>query len=169
LNGAANRIDYGDLWAKLPPAQGFVYLLGDVECHQISTRTIYLNGNEMPVCSRDASLFLFVTFGLVLAAVVKPHLSVSRAIVRMLPARLRGRLERGSRPAVFSWLLGILCIAPLGIDATVQLLTPYESTNVTRFLTGIPAGTFIGLVLGMTIQSIHLLPSLRHSTQSQGQ
>lgn len=168
LNGGANRIDYASLWASLPPVQGAIYYLGDLECHQIAARTIFLNGNEMPVCARDASLFFFITVGLALAAVVKPNIAVSKAIVGMFPAKIRARLDTGKRQMLFTWLLGIAMIAPLGIDGMMQLVTPYESTNVLRFLTGIPAGTFLGLLIGLMIQSIHLLPSPRNLAQSDG-
>jgi len=168
LAGAANRVDYASLWAQLPPAQGAVYYLGDVECHQIASRTIFINGNEMPVCARDASLFFFITAGLVMAAVVKPDLAVSRAIVGMLPARLRKRLDKGARPLLFTWLLAFASVAPLGVDGVMQLVTPYESTNPVRFLTGVPAGVFLGLLIGLMIQSIHLIPSARRLAQSEG-
>ena len=113
LNGGANKIDYSDTWAKLPPTQGFIYLLGDIECHQIASRTIFINGNEMPVCARDASLFFFLTLGFILASVVRPHAYVSMAIVRSLPAGMRSRLERGSRPMLFTWILGALSLIPI--------------------------------------------------------
>lgn len=168
LMGTANRVDYASLWAELPPVQGAIYYLGDIECHQIASRTILLNGNEMPVCARDASLFFFITAGLVLAAVVRPNLAVSRAIIGMLPARLRNRLDKGARPLLFTWLLALATIAPLGADGVMQLVTSYESTNSVRFLTGIPAGIFLGLLIGLMIQSIHLLPSARRLAQSEG-
>jgi len=166
LNGAANRIDYSSLWGTLPPTQGFVYLLGDIECHQIASRTIFINGNEMPVCARDASLFFFLTLGFLLASVVTPRAYVSWAIVGLLPGRIRSKLEKGSRPMLFTWVLGILSVAPVGIDGGVQLLTSYESNNVLRFLTGIPAGIFIGLAIGLMVQSLHVLNSWRPQAES---
>ena len=159
LNGGANRIDFWDLWAEMPPYQAFIYLLGDIQCHQKSSRTIFINNNEMPVCARDASIFFFLTVGLVLSSIMRPDVSVSRALIRMLPAKLRSKVEKGNKPMIFSWLLGFICITPLAIDASIQLFTSYESTNVTRFLTGIPIGIFGGLVFGLLIQSIYLLPS----------
>ncbi len=167
LDGRANIIEYGEIWATLPPVQRIIYYLGDIECHQIESRTIILNHNEMPVCSRDASLFFFITIGLMLAAVVRPNLAVSKAIVRMLPAKLRNRIDRGRLPLVFTWLLGLLMLAPAIIDGGAQLATSYESTNVIRFITGVPAGVFLGLIIGLLIQSIHLLPSSRKIAQSQ--
>ena len=156
LYGGANRLDYGDLWSTLPPAQGTVYMLGDIECHQIASRTIYINGNEMPVCARDASLFLFLSFGFLMAAVVKPDISISRMILRFLPARMRGRLEKGMRPLFFTLFLAFICLAPIALDGGLQLVTSYESTNALRFITGFPAGIFFGLIIGLMIQSLQL-------------
>ncbi len=166
LNGGANRVDYSDVWGRLPPVQGFVYFMGDIECHQIASRTIFVNGNEMPVCARDASLFFFVTLGLALASVVRPYAYVSWTIVGLLPLSMRRRLEKGSRPMAFTWILGILCLTPIGIDGGLQLLTSYESNNVVRFLTGIPAGIFGGLAVGLMVQSIQVLMSSRSRVES---
>jgi uncharacterized membrane protein len=164
LYGGANRLDYGDLWSTLPPAQGAVYMLGDIECHQIASRTIYVNGNQMPVCARDASLFLFLSFGFLAAAVVKPDIAISRMVLRLLPAGMRGRLEKGIRPLLFTWFLSFLCLAPIAIDGGLQLVTSYESTNALRFITGAPAGFFLGLILGMMIQSLQLPTAPRRAT-----
>jgi len=162
LYGGANRLDYGDLWSTLPPAQGTVYMLGDIECHQIASRTIYINGNQMPVCARDASLFLFLSFGFLMAAVVKPDIAISRMLLRFLPAKVRSRLEKGMRPLFFTLFLSFICLAPIALDGGLQLVTSYESTNALRFITGFPAGIFFGLILGLMIQSLQLpTPSRR--------
>ncbi len=167
LYGRANIVDFASLWATLPPVQGAVYYLGDVECHQISSRTIYLNGNEMPVCSRDASLFLFFSVGLMIAAVVKPDFAVSRMLLRLFPARMRGPLEKGNRPIYFVLLLAILFVGPLAADAGMQLITSYESTNPLRFLTGIPSGIFLGLIIGLMVQSLQFMPTPRRLARAQ--
>jgi len=164
LYGGANRVDYAGLWATLPPVQSIVYYLGDIECHQISSRTIYLNGNEMPVCARDASLFLFLSVGLMIAAVVKPEDSVSRMFLSLFPTGMRSRLEKGNRPVFFTWLVSLLCLAPIALDGGLQLVTPYESTNALRFITGIPSGIVIGLILGLMTQSMQLPTATRRGT-----
>lgn len=167
LHGRANIIDFASLWSTLPPAQAAVYYLGDIECHQISDRTIYLNGNEMPVCSRDASLLLFFSVGLMIAAFVKPDFSVSRMLLRLFPAKFRGPLEKGNRPVYLTLLLAILCVGPLAIDGGMQLMTSYESNNALRFLTGIPAGIFLGLIIGLMVQSLQFMPVRRRNAHVQ--
>ena len=164
LHGGANRVDYAGLWATLPPSQGIVYYLGDVECHQIASRTIYINGNEMPVCARDASLFLFLSFGFMIAATVKPEISISRMMLSLLPARMRTHLEKGFRPMLFTWLLCFIFLAPIALDGGLQLVTRYESTNALRFVTGAFAGIIFGLILGMMVQSLQLPTPARRIT-----
>lgn len=104
-----------------------IYRLGDVYCHQIEDRTLFLNGNPMPVCSRDIALFLGMVLGSVFAAVY------------------RGR---------FNGLLALSLIAPMALDGTMQMLTPYESINIVRVLTGFAAGFAIAWTLNCGIMFV---------------
>jgi uncharacterized membrane protein len=153
--GNANRVDHWDLYAG-PEFNWYakvVYTLGDAECHQLWYRSLWINGNQMPVDARDTSLFLFGTFGLFWAMMVPASVFVSRGLVNAFPPRVQ---RAAARIGVlwFALLVVALGILPVAVDGFAQLLTPYESSNSTRVLTGIPGGLVVGLLVGMMIKSI---------------
>ena len=45
-------------WTELNPLWAFVYGFGDLNCHQKHERSWEINGNQMPVCTRDIGIFL---------------------------------------------------------------------------------------------------------------
>ena len=45
-------------WTELNPVWAFVYGFGDLNCHQKHERSWDINGNQMPVCTRDIGIFL---------------------------------------------------------------------------------------------------------------
>ena len=97
-----------------------IYIIGDLECHQIADRSYFLNGNQMPFCSRDLGLFLGLAFGFGIATFF---------ILQLNPM----------------WLL--VGLVPIGLDGGLQLVTEYESTNSLRLVTGIVGGAALALVL----------------------
>lgn len=155
LDGSANVVDNGDLYNRemwLFPQ--VVYYLGDAQCHQLAHRTIWLNGNQMPMDARMESIYLFANLGLLSAMFAIPSTSVAQGIVNVLPRRLQawGRAHLG--PTVLAVLVVGIGILPVAFDGFYQLLTPYESTNLTRVLTGIPTGWVSGVLVGVMITSI---------------
>lgn len=96
-----------------------VYLVGDFMCHQHADRSFFINGNQMPFCARCTGIFLGMAFG------------------AFVGSFFRVRIGLG---------LYILIILPMGIDGVLQLLTPYESTNLIRIITGMLVGTFTSMV-----------------------
>jgi uncharacterized membrane protein len=149
-----NVVNYPELWDTLPPYAKTIYYLGDAECHQISDRTIYLNGNQMPVCSRDVAIFLFITLGLLAGILLKRNYYISDGVLSIFPQRFRAFVNRTVGARWFSILFIVLCLIPAGLDGGIQLLTDYESTNLTRVLTGIPAGFIAGLLIAILIKSV---------------
>ena len=107
-----------------------VYSAGDYLCHQKSERSIYINGNQMPFCSRCTAIWLGIVIGLGIMIFYSIELNNKFLI------------------AVF---LGIL---PLGIDGVGQLIGLWESTNIIRFLTGSITGIVCGLAIGIIIDEI---------------
>jgi uncharacterized membrane protein len=154
LEGGANRVDFQELWDTLPPYPKAVYYLGDAECHQISDRTYYLNGNQMPVCSRDVSIFLFMTLGFLGGMLIKRNYYISAGLLSVFPERFRNYINRTIGAMWFAVILVILFVAPVGLDGGLQLFTGYESTNLVRFLTGIPAGFIAGFLIAILIKSV---------------
>lgn len=155
LNGRANIIDFPELWNKMSPYPRVIYYFGDLNCHQISNRTLYLNSNEMPVCSRDVSIFVFVNFGFIASMLVTPSSSISEGVLNLMPLSIRKPILRRKYGSIaFALVLLILLLLPTAIDGFRQMLTPYESTNVIRVLTGAPCGFAGGFYLGVMIVSV---------------
>ena len=48
----------------------------------------------------------------------------------------------------------ILCLIPIGLDGTIQLVTEYESTNPRRVITGLIAGAATGISLKIIADSL---------------
>lgn len=159
LSGNANRIDYGDLWGELPPAQAVVYYIGDLECHQISDRSFYVAGNQMPVCARDTGIFLFVTIGLLMATLVRPSMSTSRMFINLLPMKARPYLKGRRRELPLLLVMIFLFLIPIALDGGLQFVTDYESSNPMRFFTGSMAGWIGGFLLGAMIISTKMVTS----------
>jgi uncharacterized membrane protein len=125
LSGTTGSIDNEDVIEEMNPLAGAIYTVGDAYCHQISGRSHYLNGNQMPFCSRDEGLFLGLAIGMAVAIVTRYEISA----------------------------LGlILGIAPIAIDGLAQILTDYESTNPLRVITGLLAGIVISLLISLFIR-----------------
>ena len=154
LDGSANIVDNGALYGTFPAFPRVVYYVGDAQCHQMASRTITLNGNQMPMDARMTSIYAFANFGLLSAMFAAPSTSIAQGIVNALPKRLAAWGRRHLGPGVLAAIVVALGILPVAVDGFVQLLTPYESTNATRVLTGIPTGWTGGLLVGVMMTSI---------------
>jgi len=120
LSGKVGDIDNGELLEQMNPLARVVYTIGDINCHQLSERSYYLNENQMPFCSRDVGLFIGLVTGLLLIIVL-------RLRVPILPL--------------------FLLLVPMGVDGVLQLVTDYESSNVLRIISGIVGGIGVGMIL----------------------
>ena len=63
LDGSVGYIDHLELWSCTDPVSFITYLLGDVFCPQIESRSFILNGNQMAFCGRDVSIALGLLIG----------------------------------------------------------------------------------------------------------
>ena len=151
--GGANMMDHMDVWSTLPWYTAAVYAFGDIQCHQIWSRSLWINENQMPLDSRMTSMYIFANFGLLAAVFARPAVSAGTVIMSVMPRRLQNALARfgPERAGVIIVVLGLL---PIAIDGFTQLWTPYESNNATRILTGIPGGFVGGLLVGAMLVSI---------------
>jgi uncharacterized membrane protein len=123
LTDLSGRVGYHDndlQFSSLSPVPHAIYWIGDAECHQIASRSYFLNGNEMPFCSRDVGLFIGIAAAFGLMAFYR---------YKMNP------------------IFAILGIVPIGIDGGLQAVTTYESTNPVRLLTGFIAGVALALLM----------------------
>ena len=120
LSGRVNAIDNAEQIAEMNPLAAAIYWLGDANCHQMASRSYFLNGNQMPFCARDLGLFAGLVLGMAVALVTQ----------------IRPR-----------WYLVALGFFPMALDGVWQLLTDYESTNAVRLLTGILAGVSAAMLI----------------------
>ncbi len=154
--GGSNQINSEPIWQTLWIYPRAVYTFGDFQCHQLWFRSLWINGNQLPMCARMTSMYIFANFGLAAAAFAQPSTSASRVMINAMPARVRGWLERFS-PERGAALIVVIGLLPVAVDGFYQLFsqyTHYESTNITRILTGVPGGFVGGLLVGAMFISI---------------
>jgi len=118
-NVSQNQID------KMNPVAGFVYSTGGSSCHQRASRSFFLNGNQMPYCSRCTGIFLGLVIGSCIAV---------------------------TRYVNFKWQWIVIGLLPIGIDGIGQLFGFWESINPIRLITGMLAGILTGLAVAVIIQ-----------------
>ena len=104
----------------------FIYGCGDTLCHQKAERSFFINGNQLPFCSRCTAIWLGLAIGLGFIVFYKIKLNEK-----------------------FLFLI-IIGIVPIGIDGVGQFFGLWESTNIIRLITGL----LIGIVCGITIALI---------------
>jgi uncharacterized membrane protein len=107
-----------------------IYRLGDSLCHQKAERSFFLNGNQMPFCSRCTAIWIGLAIGLFLMVVFKIALNEKFLI------------------------LLFIAIIPIGIDGIGQLFGLWESNNVIRVITGLLIGFVCGIAIGIIIDEI---------------
>ncbi|MGD0817055.1 MAG: DUF2085 domain-containing protein [Methanomassiliicoccales archaeon] len=120
LSGAVGRLDNPGQEARMNLFAQVVYTVGDIECHQIAERSFYLNGNELPVCSRDIGISIGLLTGMLIGLLY---------VRRIKP------------------ILLVLGLVPMVLDGGLQALSSYQSNNSLRIVTGIVAGVAAALLL----------------------
>jgi len=154
--GSANQLNYETVWQTMWIYPRAVYTFGDLQCHELWFRSLYINGNQMPMCARMTSMYIFANFGLVAAAFAEPSTSAGRVMINAMPAWVQKRLARWGtdRSAALIVFVGLLPVAMDGFYQLFSDVTHYESTNVMRILTGAPGGFVGGLLVGAMLISI---------------
>ncbi len=152
LDGRANQIDYISLWNGLPLPQRIVYILGDLNCHQNYNRSFVVNGNQMPVCSRDTGIFIGCNIGIASVFRVVTKNGASRAFLGLFIKE--SKLEKIRHPKRIIALILFIGTLPLIIDGILQLFTNYESSNGIRFFTGLVFGVICSFAATVLITSI---------------
>ena len=121
LSGRPGSIDNMDEIGMMNPFAALVYLAGDVYCHQMAERSLYINGNEMPFCARDVAIFCGLSIGMALVMTLNPR---------------------------FYQIVLIALFSPIVLDGGAQFLGTYESNNVLRVTTGLLGGLACSYLLG---------------------
>jgi uncharacterized membrane protein len=106
------------------PSQFFYYFYSHF-CHQLPERSLFLYGEQLPVCARDTAVYA----ALLATTLIYP-------LVRALPTR-----EIPSK-----WYL-VVFLFPIALDGGTQLIGLRESTNMLRIITGAIAGSIVPFYL----------------------
>jgi uncharacterized membrane protein len=130
LSGVVGLEDNEHLTNNLPFPSSLVYKLGDIMCHQKAERSFFINGNQMPFCSRCTGIFLGLSMGLMIAIFKK--------------FRLDGKFI----------ILLIAAFVPISIDGIGQLFGFWESNNLIRVITGLSAGIVCGIAIGLIVDEV---------------
>jgi uncharacterized membrane protein len=107
-----------------------VYSAGDRLCHQKTERSFFINGNQMPFCSRCTALWLGLAIGL--------------GFMVFYQIKLDERF-------LYFIVLGFL---PIAIDGVGQLFGFWESSNSIRVITGLLAGVTCGVTIGIIVDEL---------------
>lgn len=130
LSGVVGSSDNQNIIWNMSYPWNVVYASGDRLCHQQADRSLFLNENEMPFCTRCTAIWLGLVVGLGFMVLYTIELNEKFLFV-----------------ILFS-------LVPIGIDGIGQLFGFWESTNIIRFFTGILAGGVCGIAIGIIIDEI---------------
>jgi uncharacterized membrane protein len=108
---------------RAPVVSVIAYQIGALVCHQRPERSFHLAGIQLPVCARCLGLYASGAAGLVAA---------------WLWSR---RIARHAR------VLLVATALPIIITVALEWIGAIATTNVERFLTGLPLGLVAGLVI----------------------
>ncbi len=138
LSGVVGFSDNEQVIQKMSFPWNLVYLSGDRLCHQRADRSLFVNSNQLPFCTRCTAIWLGLAIGLGFMVVLTIALNEK-------------------------FLIAIaLALLPIGIDGVGQLLGFWESTNLIRMLTGLPAGIICGVAIGIIIDELRTLSLFDH-------
>ncbi len=110
-----------------------VYSSGDRLCHQRAERSLFLNENEMPFCSRCTAIWFGLAIGLGFMVLYTIELK-EKFLIALIAA-----------------------LIPIGVDGIGQLFGLWESTNVIRIFTGLPAGIICGIAIGVILDELRTI------------
>lgn len=133
LSGVVGFLDNTKTIQNMSFPWNMIYYSGDRLCHQQATRSLFLNGNQMPYCTRCTAIWLGIAVGLGFMVFYLIDLDEKFLIV------------------IF---LGLI---PIGVDGVGQLLGFWESTNFIRFVTGLLAGGVCGVAIGIILDEIRTI------------
>lgn len=129
-NGTTMPNEKTNITSKMPPFQRAIYNFGDATCHQKSSRSFFINGNQMPLCARCTAIYVGMPVGILVFAFLCFEVK---------------------------WWMLVLGLVPIGIDGVGQtILGLWESTNLMRVLTGFPAGFITGIMIGFLVSTLYI-------------
>jgi len=133
LSGVVAFSDNDDVIENMSFPWNVIYKSGDRLCHQKADRSLFLNGNEMPFCSRCTAIWIGLALGL--GCMVFYTMELNEKFLVAI----------------------ILSLIPIGVDGIGQLFGFWESTNLIRILTGLPAGIICGIAVGIIFDELRTM------------
>lgn len=130
LDGVVGVSDNENLIDEMPAPWNLIYGCGDRLCHQKAERSFFVNGNQMPFCSRCTAIWLGLAIGLGFMVFYKIKLNEK-----------------------FIYLI-IIGLVPIGIDGVGQLFGLWVSNNLIRLITGLLIGIVTGIAIGLIIDEV---------------
>ncbi len=137
LSGSVGVSNNKKLIDEMPSPWNFIYSCGDRLCHQKAERSFFINGNQMPFCSRCTAIWLGLAIGLGFIVFYKIKLD---------------------EKFLFFIIIGIV---PIGIDGVGQFFGLWESTNIIRLITGLLIGIVCGIAIALIIDEIRDLRKIK--------
>jgi uncharacterized membrane protein len=128
LDGIPSVIDHD--WSQYG-AMGWVYALGDILCHQEFSRSIVLNGSQMPVCGRDVGLLAGLFAGLIGCFWIKSLVGDRKYLI-----------------------IGLILLLPTALEWIAEHVTTLDSMELRIFfgiISGIGAALIVEHVLNRNI------------------
>jgi len=151
LQGTPNQIVYAERWEELPLYHRAVYTFGDLNCHQMHSRSYHVNGNQLPIAGRMTGIFFGFTVGFFIMSFAGGSENYKRTLLDLL--KVDPEWSNGKEMALLLFL-GALFMLPMILDGGLQFVIDYDSFNEFRTLTGI----FFGFGFSVFISSIILSP-----------
>jgi uncharacterized membrane protein len=143
LSGYVAISDNDTLINRMDFPWNLFYSIGDRLCHQRAERSFFINDNQLPFCSRCTAIWLGLTIGL--------------AFILFYRIRLSEKFL----------LILIIGITPMALDGIGQLFNFWESTNLTRVITGLIVGIVCGVSIGLIIDEIKDIINNKISTENE--
>jgi len=150
INGSANRVVNAEKWEELPLYHRSVYHFSDMNCHQMSSRSYFINGNQMPIAGRMTGVFMGLTAGFLTMSFVERGGDFKNTLIGLV----------GADPDMSEnkeWLLLFLFAAlfalPMILDGGLQFVIDYDSFNEFRTFTGVLFGFGLSAFLSSIILS----------------
>jgi len=135
LSGQVGVIDNYSVISIIAPPCKYIYMFGDLWCHQRSDRSLFINGNQMPVCARCLGIFIGAPLGILASMLTKIsdfHESLHKKVLVIVS----------------------IGYAPILTDSIGQSVKLWDSVNPIRLATGAAAGTSFGIILGILFNVI---------------
>ena len=147
MSGAVGRIDNSNTTSNMSFQWNWIYAFGDWWCHQKSSRSFFINENQMPVCARCIGIFFGLPLGILGALFIRMSIADENFYKKLL-------------------LILAIGFIPTAIDGGGQLIGLWESTNAGRVITGMLTGFAGGALFAVLIDALNLIaPALKNGAR----